>query len=64
MSSTPRKDGDGADDSSATPFRNYVTPAGYKRLNDELQKLWTGERPKLVETLLWISCKNPTEDWI
>ncbi len=38
---------------SSTPFRNYVTPAGYKRLNDELTQLWKVDRPKLVETITW-----------
>lgn len=37
----------------STPFRNYITPAGYRRLNDELGRLWTDERPKLVETITW-----------
>jgi len=34
-------------------FRNYITPAGYKRLNDELARLWEVDRPKLVETITW-----------
>ena len=34
-------------------FRNYITPAGYKRLNDELARLWEIDRPKLVETITW-----------
>lgn len=34
-------------------FVNYVTPAGHKRLNDELSHLWKVERPKLVETIAW-----------
>ncbi len=38
---------------SSTPSRNYVTPAGYKRLNDELTQLWKVDRPKLVETITW-----------
>src|SRR5262245_47790941 len=33
--------------------KNYITPAGYKRLKDELAELWEVERPKLVETVAW-----------
>src|SRR5262245_10008821 len=31
----------------------YVTPGGYKRLHDELQRMWKVDRPKLVETIAW-----------
>jgi transcription elongation factor GreB len=34
-------------------FKNYITPPGYKRLNDEIAHLWTEDRPKLVETIAW-----------
>ena len=34
-------------------FKNYITPGGYQRLHDELDKLWKEERPKLVETIAW-----------
>jgi len=34
-------------------FMNYITPAGHKRLNDELARLWQVDRPKLVETIAW-----------
>jgi transcription elongation factor GreB len=34
-------------------FTNYITPAGFKRLNDELTRLWKQDRPKLVETIAW-----------
>jgi transcription elongation factor GreB len=44
---------DGIEEERPTGFKNYITPAGYKRLNDELAKLWDGERPKLVETITW-----------
>jgi len=55
---TREPDGDDDDggrklDGAPTPFKNYITPAGYKRLNDELSRLWDGERPKLVETITW-----------
>ena len=32
---------------------NYITPAGYKRLREEYEALYAGERPKLVETISW-----------
>jgi transcription elongation factor GreB len=34
-------------------FTNYVTPAGHKKLNDELARLWKVDRPKLVDTIAW-----------
>lgn len=34
-------------------FKNYITPAGFKRLNEELARLWKEERPKLVDTIAW-----------
>jgi transcription elongation factor GreB len=33
--------------------KNYITPAGYRRLREELAALWEVERPKLVETIAW-----------
>jgi transcription elongation factor GreB len=33
--------------------KNYITPAGYKRLRDEFDRLWEVERPKLVDTVAW-----------
>jgi transcription elongation factor GreB len=33
--------------------KNYITPAGYRRLREELAGLWEVERPKLVETIAW-----------
>jgi len=41
--SAPSKDG----------FKNYMTPAGFRRLNDELAHLWKVERPALVTTVAW-----------
>jgi transcription elongation factor GreB len=32
---------------------NYITPAGYRRLREEYEALYSGERPKLVETISW-----------
>ena len=42
-------------DDAAVPagFTNYITPAGRKRLNDELASLWHVDRPKLVEIIAW-----------
>jgi transcription elongation factor GreB len=37
--------------------RNYMTPAGYRRLKDELLGLIDEERPKVVETVHW-AAKN------
>ncbi len=34
-------------------FTNYITPGGHKRLNDELERLWHVDRPKLVDTIAW-----------
>lgn len=33
--------------------RNYITPAGHRRLKDEFSQLWDVERPRLVETIAW-----------
>jgi transcription elongation factor GreB len=37
--------------------RNYLTPAGYLRLRDELMQLLDTERPKIVEIVSW-AAKN------
>jgi transcription elongation factor GreB len=56
---TKESDGDGDNPDSpdetapVTGFKNYITPAGYKRLSDELTRLWEVERRKLVETIAW-----------
>ncbi|MGE0594068.1 MAG: transcription elongation factor GreB [Vicinamibacterales bacterium] len=34
-------------------FKNYITPAGYRRLHDELARLWKVERPQLVSIVAW-----------
>ena len=48
-------DDDGPDDGPALPAGqpNYITPAGLKRLQDELQNLLRVERPKTVEVVAW-----------
>lgn len=33
--------------------KNYMTPAGYARLDAEFNQLWKVERPRLVETISW-----------
>jgi transcription elongation factor GreB len=54
---TKETDGDEEDDAPEADqpagFKNYMTPAGYRRMNDELRRLWDDERPKLVETITW-----------
>jgi transcription elongation factor GreB len=37
--------------------RNYITPAGYRRLREELMSLLDVERPRMVETVSW-AAKN------
>ena len=32
---------------------NTITPDGYRRLREEYEQLFGGERPKLVETISW-----------
>ena len=34
-------------------LKNYITPAGYQLLRDELDQLWKVERPVLVNTITW-----------
>jgi transcription elongation factor GreB len=33
--------------------RNYITPGGFRRLQDELARLWKVERPQMVSTVAW-----------
>jgi transcription elongation factor GreB len=46
---------DAADDGPALPAgtKNYITPAGFARLQDELRELRTVERSKIVEVVSW-----------
>ena len=39
--------------SSMAQRSNYITPDGYRRLREEYEALYAGERPKLVETIAW-----------
>jgi transcription elongation factor GreB len=34
-------------------IKNYMTPAGHRRLQEELAHLWKSERPALVTTVAW-----------
>lgn len=50
-------DDDGAlpDDAPALPagLKNYVTPEGHRRMEEELRRLLREERPKVVEVVAW-----------
>lgn len=37
----------------ADGFKNYMTPGGYRKLHEELTRLWKVERPALVATVAW-----------
>lgn len=56
---TKESDGDDDDDDlgggAEIPggFTNYITPAGQKRLQEELTRIWKVDRPKLVDTIAW-----------
>jgi transcription elongation factor GreB len=61
---TREPDGDAGDDDDdiALPqlpqgMRNYITPAGYRRLREELMTLLDVERPGVVEVVSW-AAKN------
>ncbi len=65
MSKAFTKEADGDDDkeeAAALPAlpagtRNYITPAGYRRLRAELMSLLDNERPRVVEVVSW-AAKN------
>ena len=42
-----------ASDALPAGAKNYITPAGHARLQDELRRLRTVERPKVVEVVAW-----------
>jgi transcription elongation factor GreB len=56
-----RDDADDDEDGGLPPLpaggKNYITPAGYKRLRGELMSLLDDERPKVVEAVSW-AAKN------
>src|SRR5436305_7868094 len=37
----------------ANEAKNYITPPGFRRLQDELARLWKVERPPIVATVAW-----------
>ena len=37
---------------------NYITPAGYRKLREEYDALFAGERPKLLETIAWAAANG------
>ena len=54
---TKESDSDDDDDLVLPPLslggKNYITPAGYARMRDELLNLMDVERPKVVEAVYW-----------
>jgi len=56
---TRESDGDDTDDGAdAGPVlpkgtKNYITPTGFRRMQDELRNLMRVERPKVVEIVSW-----------
>jgi transcription elongation factor GreB len=56
-----RDDADDDEDVGLPPLpaggKNYITPAGYQRLREELMSLLDDERPKVVEAVSW-AAKN------
>jgi transcription elongation factor GreB len=51
------EDGDVGAPALPAGARNYITPAGYRRLREELMNLLDAERPKMVEVVSW-AAKN------
>jgi len=55
---TRETDNDDDDELEASPqlpvgVKNYITPGGYQKLQDEADHLWKVERPALVKTITW-----------
>jgi transcription elongation factor GreB len=60
MSKAFTREQDSADDEPTQPVlqlptgaKNYITPRGHQRLQEELDHLWKVERPALVKTITW-----------
>lgn len=58
MSKAFTKESEDDDELDGTPklpqgVKNYITPAGYRRLKEEFGQLWKVERPELVKTITW-----------
>ena len=47
-----------ADTAAPAAFKNYITPAGHKRLSEELARLWKEERPAMVATVAWAAANG------
>jgi transcription elongation factor GreB len=50
---TDAEDDDPPETAPAEGVRNYITPCGFGRLQDELRQLLHVERPKVVEIVSW-----------
>jgi transcription elongation factor GreB len=37
---------------------NFITPAGFRKLREEYEALFAGERPKLLETIAWAAANG------
>ena len=37
---------------------NYITPGGFRRLREEYEALFAGERPQLLETIAWAAANG------
>ena len=53
LSFDPDLDDDDEERAPAPPGKNYITPEGFKKLQDELQHLKHVERPKVCEVVAW-----------
>ena len=60
MSKAFTREQDAGDDEDIQPaselpvgVKNYITPSGHRRLQEELDHLWKVERPALVKTITW-----------
>ena len=42
----------------AAETKNYITPGGYRRLQEELTHLWKVERPPVVTTVAWAAANG------
>jgi transcription elongation factor GreB len=40
-------------DQAQNNVKNYITPGGHRRLQEELARLWKVERPPIVTTVAW-----------
>ena len=45
-----------------TPVKNYITPAGFARLRDELLQLMNVERPEIVQVVSWAAKNGDRSD--